>query len=164
MITHLKGWPKEYITVFIAMLPVAELRGSIPVGLAMGLAPLKVLWLSLIGNILPIVPILIFLEPVTNTLRRIPLLKRFFDWFYERTRRKAAVVEKYELFGLMIFVAIPLPATGAWTGCIAASLFKIRFRIAFVSISLGVVIAGIIVLLTCLFGSSLLKTIFLNRV
>ncbi|NQU73391.1 MAG: small multi-drug export protein [Candidatus Omnitrophica bacterium] len=145
LIYFVKGLQKELITVAVAALPISELRGAMPLAVAMGISLKKAFFLSVIGNMLPIIPILIFLEPVSAKLRRFKILARFFDWFFTRTRKKAGVVEKFETLGLILFVAIPLPVTGAWTGCVAASLFKIRFRYAFLAISLGVLIAGIIV-------------------
>lgn len=152
IVNMLKGISKEWITIIIATLPISELRGAIPVALAMGLSPLKAFFLSILGNTIPIIPVLFLLEPVSNKLRRFPLWRRFFDWLFERTRQKGDLIQKYEAIGLMLFVAVPLPMTGAWSGCIAASLFKIKFRYAFPAIFLGVVEAGVIVLLVCLFG------------
>lgn len=148
----LKGFSKEWVTIIIAALPVSELRGSIPIALMMGISPLKAFLLSILGNSLPVIPILFLLEPVSNGLMRFRIWKRFFDWLFERTRGKGDLIQKYEAIGLILFVAIPLPITGAWTGCIAASLFRIKFRYAFPAILLGVLCAGIIVLSVCLFG------------
>jgi len=149
----LKGLPPEAITVAISALPISELRGSIPVAILKLDQPVyKTLFLSYIGNMVPVIPLLVMLEPVSAKLRRFSLFKRFFDWLFERTRKRADIVERYEALGLIILVAIPLPATGAWTGCIAASLFKIRFRYAFTCILTGVVIAGLIVTALTLTG------------
>lgn len=148
----LKGIPGEWATIILAILPISELRGSIPVALALGLSPARAFVLSIIGNIIPIIPVLLLLEPVSNRLRKFRLWRRFFDWIFERTRQKADLIQKYEALGLMLFVAVPLPMTGAWSGCIAASLFKIKFRYAFPAILLGVLGAGVIVMAVCLFG------------
>ena len=142
----------EALITIVASLPVSELRGAIPLGLYLKEPIIKVVLLSIIGNLLPVAPILLFLTPISEKLRHFKLWSRFFDWLFERTKIKAAVVEKYEALGLALFVAIPLPVTGAWTGCIAASLFKIRFRYAFLSILLGVIIASIIVTILSLSG------------
>ena len=151
----LKDIPNEWATIIIASLPVAELRGAIPVALSMGFSPGKAFVLSVIGNSFPIIPVLFLLEPVSNALMRFKPWKRFFDWFFERTRQKGELIQKYEALGLVLFVAIPLPMTGMWSGCIAASLFRIKFRYAFPAILLGVVIAGIIVTAVCLFGQGI---------
>jgi len=152
ILDSLKGIPKEWVTIIIAGLPIAELRGSIPVALSLGISPLKAFFLSVIGNSLPIIPALFLLEPVSNALMRFKPWKRFFDWLYARTKAKGDLIQKYEALGLMLFVAVPLPMTGAWSGCIAASLFRIKFRYACPAIFLGVVIAGLIVTAVCLFG------------
>jgi len=132
--------------LILAAMPVSELRGAIPVAICKyGYGPLAAYAVSVIGNMLPVIPLLFLLEPVSRRLRHIWLLDRFFTWLFERTRKKSALIEKFEALGLILFVAIPLPMTGAWTGCIAASLFKIRFRYAFPAVLLGVLIAGIIV-------------------
>jgi uncharacterized membrane protein len=146
----LQGIPKEWVTIIIAALPIAELRGAIPVGLIMGLSPAKSFFLSVLGNSIPIIPALFLLEPVSNHLRRFKLWRAFFDWLFKTTMKKGEIIQKYEALGLMLFVAVPLPMTGAWSGCIAASLFKIRFRYAFPAILFGVVIAGLIVLAVCM--------------
>lgn len=146
-IQFLKGLPPDIATFIIAALPIAELRISIPFAYAMGLPWPKLMLISYLGNFLPIIPLLLFLEPVSNALRRFPVLKRFFDWLFEKTRKKADLVQRYEAIGLMLFVAVPLPGTGAWTGCIAASLFKIKFRYAFPAIVAGVIIAGVMVMI-----------------
>ena len=143
----------ELLIIITAALPVSELRGAIPLGLLHLKEPiLKVVLLAVLGNIIPVVPILFLLQPVSERLRKFKLCDRFFNWLFERTRKKADLVEKYEALGLALFVAIPLPITGAWTGCIAASLFKIRFRYAVMSIILGVSMAALIVTALCLSG------------
>ncbi len=152
----LAAFNKEIAVAFLAAMPVSELRGAIPLGLAMGFSPLKTYLLAFCGNILPVIPLLFLLQPVTDKLRRIDIFERFFNWLFERTRRKATLVEKFEAFGLILFVAIPLPVTGAWTGCVAATLFKIRFRYAFPAIAVGVCLAGFIVLGLSLAGKALL--------
>ncbi len=157
IINLLKGLPKEAIVAILGALPVSELRGAIPVAIiAFGFNPLKAYCIAFIGNSLPVIPLLFLLEPVSNALRKFPVWKRFFDWLFERTRKKAGLVEKFEALGLILFVAIPLPITGAWTGCVAATLFKIRFRYAFPAIMVGVAIAGVIVISLTLAGKSML--------
>jgi len=162
ILNALKGLPKEWITVIIAALPIAESRGSIPVGLMLGLSPAKTFFLSILGNSIIIIPVLFLLEPVSNALMRFKPWKRFFEWLFERTRRKGDLIQRYEALGLMLFVAVPLPVTGAWTGCVAASLFRIKFRYALPAIFLGVVGAGLIVTAVCLFGKGA-WSIFLAR-
>jgi len=144
--------PHEIAVILVGMLPIFELRGAIPLGFYFGLPVLKNFTLSVLGNMIPVVPLLFLLTPVSERLRRIPLWNRFFDWLFERTKKKADLIQKYEALGLALFVAVPLPMTGAWSGVIAASLFKIRFRYAFPAIFIGVILAGIIVTIFCMLG------------
>ena len=148
---------KEVTILITAALPISELRGAIPLALAMELSPLKAYLISVLGNLIPVIPLLFFLEPLAAKLRHIGVFEKFFTWLFERTKRKASLIERFEALGLILFVAIPLPITGAWTGCVAASLFKIRFRYAFLSIMLGVLIAGLIVLGLSLAGIKILS-------
>lgn len=144
------GLPAEGVVLVISMLPIFELRGGIPCGLLLKMVWWKTYLMAVLGNILPIIPILLLLDPISNWFRRhIRLADRFFEWLFVRTRRKTeADIKKYGLFfGLMIFVAIPLPATGAWTGCIAAFIFGMKFKLALPSILLGVLIASIVVII-----------------
>ena len=152
---------EELITVIVAALPVSELRGAIPLALLSFKMPLlKLFFLSVLGNLAPVIPLLLFLEPASKRLRHFALWRNFFDHLFERTRKKAILIEKYEALGLALFVAIPLPVTGAWTGCIAASLFKIRFRYAFPAICVGILIAGLIVTSVTLMGKGILFHLF----
>ena len=152
IINWLKDVPKEYIVMLVGALPISELRGAIPLALSFGMPMSKAFWLSVIGNSIPVIPALFLLEPVSNRLRRFKIWSRFFDWLFERTKKKADTIQKYEALGLAIFVAIPLPMTGAWSGVVAASLFKIRFRYAFIAIIAGVIGAGLIVSVLCGLG------------
>jgi len=152
IINWLKDVPKEYIVMLVGALPISELRGAIPLALSFGMPMAKAFWLSVIGNSIPVIPALFLLEPVSNRLRKFKVWSRFFDWLFERTKKKADTIQKYEALGLAIFVAIPLPMTGAWSGVVAASLFKIRFRYAFIAILAGVIGAGLIVSSLCGLG------------
>ena len=145
LLNSLGGLPPQWLVVIVSAMPVSELRGAIPIGIMLGVAPVKVFILAIIGNLIPVLPLLYFMEPVSEKLRKFPLFKKFFDWLFERTRKKSEVIEKYELLGLIIFVAIPLPMTGAWTGCIAASLLKLEKKLSFFAVSAGVSIAAVIV-------------------
>jgi uncharacterized membrane protein len=131
------------------MTPISELRGAIPVAIGIyKMNPLDAFLLSIFGNILPVAPLLLYLNTMERWLRRFSIFNKFFNWLFERTKRKLSDdIARYEALALCIFVALPLPATGAWTGCAAAFLFGMKFRHAFPAILLGVVIAGIIVTL-----------------
>jgi uncharacterized membrane protein len=147
--------PECIRVMLIAMVPFGELRVAIPLGfnsfnMDSTQAYVLVYVLSVIGNMIPVVPLLLFLEPVSNWLRRYRVFDRFFDWLFARTRRYDHRMEKYGTLGLIPFVAIPLPVTGAWTACAAAFVFGIHFRYAFPAILAGVMIAGVIVTLSCM--------------
>jgi uncharacterized membrane protein len=148
----LRGLPQEYLVVILGLLPISELRGAIPLGLSLGMPMPKVFWLAVLGNSIFVAPALFLFTPISGYLRRFPLWARFFTWFFERTKKNSAVIQKYEALGLAIFVAIPLPMTGAWSGVVAASLFKIRFRYAFLAIIAGVLGAGFIISTLCTLG------------
>jgi len=152
VLNYLKDLPKDYIVMIVAALPVSELRGAIPLALSFGMSLAKAFWLSVLGNCIIVAPALFLFKPITNALRKFKFWSRFFDWLFERTRRNSDAVQKYEALGLAIFVAIPFPVTGAWSGVIAASLFKIRFRYAFISIISGIICAGLIVTSLCALG------------
>jgi uncharacterized membrane protein len=135
--------------ILIAASPIAELRLAIPLAINTFNFPwYYALLLAIIGNLLPVPFILLFLDAATRLLSRVALFKRMLDWLFERTRRRGRIIERYKRIGLVLFVAIPLPVTGAWTGSLAAVLFGIGLKQAFFSILLGVLIAGVIV--TCL--------------
>ena len=147
------GWPEEMVVLAISTLPIVELRGAVPVGINL----LKMDWrwvfvLAVAGNMIPIPFILLLLGPISRFCMRFALGRRFFEWLFARTRRKSASIEKYETLGLTIFVAIPLPATGGWTGAMAAFLMGMKFHHALLSILLGVVIAGVIMTVLSLMG------------
>jgi len=139
--------PSSLIVILIAMTPIAELRAAIPIAIGVyGIDPATAYFLSVVGNMLPIMPLLLFLDSVSTRLRRARTFDHFFDWLFSRThRRYNNSVQKYGALGLALFVAIPLPVTGAWTGCAAALVFGIRARYAFPAILSGVLVAGIIV-------------------
>lgn len=156
MLESIVGWlngiPKEYLVVILGSLPVSELRGAIPLGLSLGMPLAKAFWLAVLGNLVFVVPALFLFEPVSNKLRKFKIWSRFFEWVFERTKKKADTIQKYEALGLALFVAVPLPMTGAWSGVIAASLFKIKFRYALAAIISGVLVAGLVVSALCSFG------------
>ncbi len=144
------GWieqfPPPVAVVLVAMLPVFELRGAIPAGYAMGMTnPLLIYLLAVVGNFVPVLPILLLIGPAERRLRRYPVMDRFFDWLFRRTVSRSDVIKRYESLGLILFVAIPLPMTGAWTGSLAAYLFKLPLRMAIPCIILGILIAGVVV-------------------
>ncbi len=147
------GCPPRLAVVVVAALPIVELRGAIPVGINLFRLDWRgVFILAVFGNMLPIPFILLLLGPLSRWCMKFRLGRVFIEWLFARTRHKSAQIEKYETLGLTIFVAIPLPATGAWTGAMAAFLLGLKFRHAMLSILLGVVIAGVIMTVLSLMG------------
>lgn len=138
----------KVMTFILSMLPISELRGAIPYAIWVGKMDWKQAYIiAVLGNFLPVIPLLFFMERVSEWLRKYPAGDRFFTWFFERTRRKGKLIERFQAIGLTMFVAIPLPVTGAWTGCAAAIIFGIPRKFAIPCIFLGVMIAGCIVTL-----------------
>lgn len=132
--------------VLISMVPVIELRGAIPVGLAMDLPFWTTFIAALIGNLIPVPFLILFTRKVFEWLRKkSALLEKFVSKLEAKAASKEELLKKYELLGLCILVAIPLPGTGAWTGSLVAAVFDLRLKHAFPVIALGVLIAGIIV-------------------
>ncbi|GAE35095.1 COG2426 family protein [Halalkalibacter akibai] len=140
---HFGFLPPELLVIFISALPILELRGGIPVAHQMGFSYWEALLYGIGGNLLPIIPILLLFQPISKWMLRFSFYKRFYDWLYQRTMKKSDKVEKFGAIGLILFTAIPLPTTGAYSACLAAILFFIPWRYAFTAIATGVVIAGV---------------------
>jgi len=136
----------ELKVVGVAALPILELRGAIPLGVnLLGMPIGKVYFLALLGNLIPVLPLLLFFKYFFHRLENIKFIGKFFKWWFRRVERKSKLVERWGFWGLVLFVAIPLPITGAWTGTAAATLFEIKVKRAFLAILFGVAIAGVIV-------------------
>ncbi|MBO5649582.1 MAG: small multi-drug export protein [Clostridia bacterium] len=136
---------KYLYILLISMLPIVELRGAIPVGCAAGLPWYFNYALCCIGNLLPVPVILLFVERVLQFMKGVPHLDRIAFWVEEKAEKYKPQVQKYAVWGLFLFVAIPLPGTGAWTGSLVAALLKMDKRAAFASVMGGVLAAGVIV-------------------
>jgi len=148
LLQWLSGTSHEVVTFILAMLPISELRGAIPYAITIGhMSWQKAYVISVIGNFVPVIPIVLLIGPVSERLRRVRAFDRFFDWLFARTRRKGQMIERFEVLGLMLFVAIPLPVTGAWTGAVAAFIFGVRNSRAFPAILAGICLAGVVVTL-----------------
>jgi uncharacterized membrane protein len=143
------GFSKELVVLIISALPVLELRGALPVAINLFHFPwYYALPLAIIGNLAPVPLLLIFINTFSRFISKIGVFERMLNWLFERIRRRGKIINRYQRIGLALFVAIPLPVTGAWTGSLAAVLFGLRFKHAFLSILIGICIAGIII--TCL--------------
>lgn len=149
-----KGVAPELIVVIISMIPVVELRGSIPVAILLFNIPwLEAAVLSIIGNMIPVPFLLLLIDWFFGLISKVKPGRKFTEWLFTRTRRKGKSIEKYEEIGLAIFVGIPLPGTGGWTGALAANIFGLRFWRSMLFIFFGVIMAAIIVTALSLMGT-----------
>ena len=133
---------KLLMTFGTAMIPVIELRGAIPVGIAAGLPPAVACVTAILGNLLPVPFIMLLVRRIFDWLRDTRFFGPKIAWLERRAHLKGRLVRKYRLLGLVILVGIPLPGTGAWTGALVAALLDIRLRTALPAILLGLLIAG----------------------
>ena len=138
---------RELCVFFCAMLPVIELRGAIPLGAGLGLPWWQSFGLSVAGNLLPVPFLLLLWQFALRLLRRFRMTRRVADWLEPRALRSRGRVENRAFWGLLLFVAIPIPGTGAWTGSLLSSVTGIRFWKALVAIVLGVLGAAVIMTL-----------------
>lgn len=135
---------KEFIVFVVSMVPLLELRGSILAAGFMDMKFLPTLIAAVLGNMLPIPFILLFIKRIFAWMKKIDCLKKFPQWCEKKAMSKSEQIEKYGYFGLFLFVAIPLPGTGAWTGSLAATLFNLKTGKSLVAIFFGVLTAGLI--------------------
>ena len=148
----LQGIPiiaKYLLTVLVGMTPIIEIRGAIPLGVAMGLDPWSAYICSFIGNIIPIFFIVKYIRPLFDFFGRWKFFKRIIDWATNKATRKIQENPKLQsavAFALFVFVAIPLPTTGAWVGSLVANFLDLPLKKAFPPLALGVAAAGLIVL------------------
>ena len=133
---------KLLLTFGTAMVPVIELRGAIPVGVAAGLPPAVACVTAILGNLVPVPFIMLLVRRIFDWLRDTRFFGPKIVWLERRAHLKGRIVRKYRLLGLVLLVGIPLPGTGAWTGALVASLLDIRLRNALPAVLLGLVIAG----------------------
>lgn len=153
--------PPQLVVFIVAMTPIFELRGAIPLGIFYGL-PLWQVWLfSVLGNIIPAILIIKCFPALSSWLRvKMRLFEKFFDWLFERTRNKFShKYEKYGLVALILFVGIPLPITGAWTGALAAWLFGLDFKKSIIFIFLGLLLSALIVTISIKGGFAISRLI-----
>ncbi|MGN1443005.1 MAG: COG2426 family protein [Acutalibacteraceae bacterium] len=134
----------ELIAFIVSLLPVLELRGGLIAAKLMDITFWKAFVICYVGNMLPIPFILLFIRKIFNFLKRFQKFEKIIDKLEARSLRKADKVKKYRLWGLFLFVAIPLPGTGAWTGALVADIFDIRIKHSLPVIAVGVLTAGII--------------------
>lgn len=140
---------KELCVFFCSMLPVIELRGAIPLACGLGLPWWQAYLISVVGNLLPVPFILLLINAVIKWMAssKVKLFNKIANFLLTKVEKKRERIEKYSFWGLCIFVAIPLPMTGAWTGSLVAAVIGMKPWKAFLSALLGVILAGAIVTL-----------------
>jgi len=164
LLTHtielLRGLPPALTVFIISALPIFEIRGGVLAGLAFYKMPVEeVLFFGFLGNIASVTPLLLFLEPLTKALYRNPTADKIFHWLFERARRRAGIVNRWGVLGLLLFVAIPAPGTGAWTGTFVAILLGIHRGRAIAAVYLGIILAALLVSVATLAGMAGVKTL-----
>ena len=150
------GIPDWLVVFIISLCPVLECRlGMFTAIVLLGMNPFVGFIISFLGNILPIPFILLLINWIFKVLKKVPGINKIFFWLEEKTLKKRDKIDKYGIWGLLLFVAIPLPGTGGWTGALLASLLQLDKKKSFGVISIGVFIAGLIIsVLSLLIGSA----------
>lgn len=136
--------PKEAIAFVISMVPILELRGGLVASALLGIGMYKAIAICILGNIIPIPFILLFITPIFNWLKKTKVFKPMIEKLEKKSMSKSADIKKYEFWGLALFVGIPLPGTGAWTGALIAALLEMDLKKAFSSIAVGLVMATVL--------------------
>lgn len=153
-------WGKLLTVFLVSMVPIVELRGAIPIGYGLGIDNIWILTvLSVFGNLIPVPFIILFIKRIFAWLRKtFPKLDGFITKLEDRANSKSERVQKSAFWGLFVFVAIPLPGTGAWTGALIAAMLDMRLKKAFPAIAMGVATAGVVIaVLVSVFGPHVLK-------
>lgn len=135
----------EIALLIISMLPLVELKGSIPIGLAMGFKPINAYLYSIIGSSIPAIFIILWIMPIFSYMKKKNKLKKIVAWAEKKAKKKEEKIKKYEYLGLFLFVAIPFPGTGVWMGSLIASILGLNKKKSLIIVCLGNFIAGIII-------------------
>ena len=135
---------REMIVFIISMVPILELRGGLLAASVLNINITRALWICIIGNIIPVPFILLLITPVFNWMKGTKTFKPLVDKLESKAMRQKDQIEKYEFWGLVLFVGIPLPGTGAWTGSLIAALLGMKFKKAFPAVIIGICMATVI--------------------
>ena len=135
---------KEILVFIISLLPILELRGGLLAAALLGLDPIPSYIISIVGNLLPIPFILLLINKILNWMRNSKHFKGIANWLDQKVEKHKGQIEKFGYLGIVLFVGIPLPGTGAWTGTLAASILDMDFKRSILAVMLGVILAGII--------------------
>ena len=140
---------EELCVLFCSMIPIIELRGAIPMGAVFGLPWWQSYLLAVLGNMLPVPIILLFVKAVLNFMAgsKVKFFNKIADFLFKRVEKRRGKIEKYSFWGVCLFVAVPLPVTGAWTGSLVAAMIDMKFWKALLSCLFGVMIAGVVMTL-----------------
>ena len=138
---------KELIVFIISLMPILELRGGLLAASLLNLNPLESYIIAVVGNIIPIPFILWFINNILNWMRKKKKLEKIVKWLDKKVIKHKDQIEKYGFWGLVLFVGIPLPGTGAWTGCLIAAFLEMDRKKSFIAALIGVLIASIIMML-----------------
>ena len=138
---------KELLVFIISLLPILELRGGLLAASLLGLDPLPSYIITIVGNLIPIPFILWFITKILDWMRKTKHLSKIANWLDKKVEKHKSSIEKYGFWGLVLFVGIPLPGTGAWTGSLIASVLEMDRKKSFITIIIGVVMASIIMML-----------------
>ncbi len=137
-------FPSEMVIFLISMLPVLELRGGLIAASLLSVEFMEAFFICFVGNMVPIPFIILFIRKILENLSKIPLFRSTVEKIMNKSEKNKGKILKYEKWGLLLFVAIPLPGTGAWSGALVAGLLGMRLRVALPIITAGVFIAGVI--------------------
>ena len=154
------GLPDELIVFVVSMVPIVELRGGIVCASLLGLPVWRGVLFCLLGNAIPVPFILLFITPIFQWLKTTKLFRPMVEWLEARSMGKSEQIQRMEFWGLTLFVGIPLPGTGAWTGSLIAALLGIKFRKALPAVYLGLLIATVIMCLLSYYLPWLVAGIF----
>ena len=143
-IDTLSGIPKDIVCLIISMVPILELRGGMIAAALFGLPWLRALLFCVIGNMLPMPFVLLLIDKIFDLLKKTKTFRPIVEKLEQRALGHREKIEKYEFWGLVLFVGIPLPGTGGWTGSLAAALMGLRFKKAFPAVILGILLAATI--------------------
>lgn len=158
--TNLNGIVSSEIIVFIiSMVPILELRGGLVAAALLRIPIMKAVVLCVVGNIIPVPFILAFITPIFNALKRTKRIRPLIEKLEAKSMGKSESIQKYEFIGLLLFVGIPLPGTGAWTGSLIASMLGIKFKKAFPAIIGGILMATVIMCIISYFIPWLLTSV-----
>lgn len=145
----------NYLKVFIlSTAPFFEIRGGLPLGLYLGLSWWEAFTISVLGNIIIIIPLMLFLSRLESFILRNRFISMLYSRMAKKARGKRTSFKKYGKYALLLFVALPVPTTGVWTACVAAHIFRISLRETFIFISSGVIISGALILMIQAFSLS----------